>query len=129
MSAKIAITTLGCRANRSDADSLEYKLASATTCPDTVQVVLRRERAHELIALGRHLKKKFWQTQLGQTRPAVLEESGEEAWQKATTDNFIPLLLKRTPLERGRLVTVQLDKIERERMLATWQSQPMTKSA
>ena len=101
----------------------ERKGTAAAGYDGSVPVPARKGRPLELIALGAQKKEKFWKTQIGKTRRFIVEERG------GTTDNFIPLWIAKTGLQKGSGGFVVLENIEKGRMVGKWTSQPMKKSA
>ncbi|MBW7877439.1 MAG: tRNA (N(6)-L-threonylcarbamoyladenosine(37)-C(2))-methylthiotransferase MtaB [Candidatus Cloacimonetes bacterium] len=56
----------------------------------------RKERNRLVTELSHQKKKKFLESQLGKVLPAVVERSGESSFQKALTDNYIPVILEKS---------------------------------
>ncbi len=56
----------------------------------------RKDRNRMVTELSQARKKSFLESQLGKILPAVVERSGTLSYQKALTDNYIPVILNKT---------------------------------
>lgn len=96
-----------------------YSERNNTPAPEmdgAVPVQVRRERSEQLRTLSLKKRRAFYQTQLGNTLPVLLEEKTEEGFILGYTDNYVRVGI---PYEEGLHNTIQLVHLQ-ELTAAGW---------
>ena len=92
---------------------------SAARFPDQVAEAVSQERRDRLLRLADRKRIAFQRQNLGQVREALVEsESERPGWMKATSDNFLPLLLRGGPALRGKRLRCRLQRRWGEQIIA-----------
>lgn len=92
---------------------------SAARFPEQVPEAVAQERRDRLLKLAERKRIAFQRQNLGQLREALVEsESEKPGWMKATSDNFLPLLLRGGPAMRGKRLRCRLQRRRGEHIIA-----------
>lgn len=92
---------------------------SAARFPDQVSDADCQQRRNRLLKLAERKRVEFHRRNLGQVREALVEsESDRKGWMKATSDNFLPLLLRGGPAMRGQRLLCRLQRRWGEQIIA-----------
>ncbi|MBX3171940.1 MAG: MiaB/RimO family radical SAM methylthiotransferase [Candidatus Eremiobacteraeota bacterium] len=92
---------------------------SAARFPDQVPEAVCQIRRDRLLKLAERKRVAFQRQNLGQVREALVEsESERPGWMKATSDNFLPLLLRGGPALRGKRLLCRLQRRWGEQIIA-----------
>lgn len=92
---------------------------SAARFPDQVAEAVSQTRRDRLLKLADRKRIAFLRQNLGQVREALVEsESERPGWMKATSDNFLPLLLRGGPALRGKRLLCRLQRRWGEQIIA-----------
>lgn len=92
---------------------------SAARFPEQVPDAVSQVRRDRLLKLAERKRISFQRQNLGQVREALVEsESERPGWMKATSDNFLPLLLRGGPAMRGKRLLCRLQRRWREQIIA-----------
>lgn len=95
---------------------------AAAKFSQTVAPALLQQRRDRLLRLAQRKQTDFQRASLGQTRPALVESEWERpGWMKATSDNFLPVLIRGGPALRGRCLPVRLLRRWREAIVGELQ--------
>jgi threonylcarbamoyladenosine tRNA methylthiotransferase MtaB len=95
---------------------------AAARFSDPVSPALLHQRRDRLLRLAERKKIGFQRSSLGQIRPALVESEWDRpGWMRATSDNFLPLLIRGGPALRGRCLSVRLKRRWGEAIVAEWE--------
>ncbi len=84
---------------------------AAARFPNQVPAEVQQTRRDRLLGLARRKQVAFQRANLGSVREALIEsESERKGWMKATSDNFLPLLLRGGPALRGQRLRCRLQR-------------------
>lgn len=92
---------------------------SAARLPGQVPEAVAQVRRDRLLKLAERKRISFQRQNLGQVREALVEsESERPGWMKATSDNFLPLLVRGGPAMRGKRLLCRLQRRRGEQIIA-----------
>lgn len=97
---------------------------AAARFSDQVDSHVLQSRRDRLLRLAEKKRIDFQRRSLGQLREALVEsESDRPGWMKATSDNFLPLLVRGGPAMRGKRLHCRLKRRWGEQIVATVESE------
>lgn len=92
---------------------------AAARFADQVPAEVQQNRRNRLLRLAQRKQIAFQRENLGTVREALIEsESDRKGWMKATSDNFLPLLLRGGPALRGQRLRCRLERRWAEQIVA-----------
>jgi threonylcarbamoyladenosine tRNA methylthiotransferase MtaB len=83
----------------------------AATMPGEVPVEERKRRNHALRGLSEMKRRHFYQTQIGQERPVLLEQHREPGKRSGFTDNYVKIEAPETIGQINSMLTVKLGEL------------------